>query len=1345
MSRQNLPLASGGFLADDAVGAVPLGALQERRIALLLGEPGSGKSTAMREMYRTLSAFSGMRVTLLELSEIATLSELQRRLSEITDGSPGEAGTLLLDGIDEIRGVQRVVPFVRQIVDRCLAAGWRLIATSRTAETLPAIPEIFEEAESGAVHALLPLRRQDAEALVRYNGVSNPEELLVAVSEAGLDELASNPLTLELVAQAFKANGILPVGAQAVLDSAVTRLLLRAARPDDSSSPVPQHSVAVLRKAAERLAAYMALTGATGAALTSPGMEVNGFETERAAGTETIDNAPREVTNAHLQAALLTPLFVDAGSGERHFAHRRIRDFLAAAALTRWPLERQQLTSLLTTSSGGKSSIPPQTLDIATALVASSTLHDWLVSVDPLNLARNQLGRLRPDLAQDLVAGLIENAKEVDYLLGWADELRGLAHPHLESQLRPHLQSDSAPSMFVALRVLGDSYVPDLQAEVLSIARDIKAPVRCRVQAVRVLAENGASADVLGLPFMDPDFFEGDVHCELRGRILEVLYPDCIPISDVLDLLVPEPNSFFGIYAYFISQLSHDLSGDVAGSILRWWSGGPEAFAPNTSDDESRFGISRLLDAACGDWLAEGDDDVETYRALVRVLMPHFEAYSQKLPVSRSRTEDDRWHELLYRVVQESPEVAERLAWFRDSDGVPFVQPRDVRWLALLALKEPIAADSIWSRLMLRVLSTSPPDLLSIVWSYRSTPLWTILARRFVVVDLASPEVAEERRDWAQLQQAQQRQPAVLPIAPERFLQHVQELAARARQHPEAFWTLARLLDVDLNTRMYAARDRPDLFASESAEMLDDALREEILLLAARYLEVAELALPKRRKKDTMYFSEEALFRAAYTLEVRSPGFLEPGSKVAWGPLARVALNYETYGDDQEEVATVRGRLLALIQEASPLAFQQVVSKFLTSVARGSHVPSAFRELDASMIGGFVRQIQRLVRTATAGTRDAFWQLLSQIDPDRSIALASKVGRTSVDVSAVASSFAVLYDIAPERFIRIVQKRAVDVPDIIKDVLLKMASTVRYRRPTGQLNEAQKGHLYELLVSFFPPESAEIPLGVHGVTPREELARWRDAQLDDLVREGTDDSLQVLKRLAKRHTAIGWAVVMAFEAFRQSSWRPPSVGEINLLLARPETRLINSSDELLHEVLGALGVIQGWLIEETPQSFALWNRLGSDAVPKDEGRISDWYCHALRTELGATGVLIYREVEVRNRLGKGVGERNDIRVGVRDSVRDRDYEVVIEVKGIWNSEVRTHLVEQLAGKYLLENGLTHGVYLVAAFNPRDITDKAKARTAASNAKGLLRHLARQAAECRPELQIEPVVHRVILG
>lgn len=419
--------------------AMPLASLLTRKASLVLGEPGSGKSTALAGLVEVAQSTT-MTAELLDLRDYGsevTLSAAFDALDFTADVS--DEHVLLLDSIDETRLVLR--DFVRFIERRLLPlfrSGWRVVAACRTAESVSALHGVFDSMEKNAVHVLLPLRRLDVISLADARQVDG-KAFLEQIESHRIRSLAATPYSLTHLLDIFANDGKLPDSRQALFERAVALMLAndsvsgytpRQAEPQD---PLRQ------RAALNRLAGYATFTDAESFAQFNVGESPIGTQTERLTGTEAIDDLRFDLNNSDLQAVLWTPVFADSGSEGRQFAHRRLRDFLAANHLADADFSVPQLKSLLLVEDGD--AIPPQMADIATWLVIMRPAAlPWLLMADPLTLVRNRLTAEQPSSARELVHALMGRAEEVYRTLSWSDELSGLNYVDMESDFRAYLK-----------------------------------------------------------------------------------------------------------------------------------------------------------------------------------------------------------------------------------------------------------------------------------------------------------------------------------------------------------------------------------------------------------------------------------------------------------------------------------------------------------------------------------------------------------------------------------------------------------------------------------------------------------------------------------------------------------------------------------------------------------------------------------------------------------------------------------------------------------------------------------------------------------------------------------------
>lgn len=102
---------------------------------------------------------------------------------------------------------------------------------------------------------------------------------------------------------------------------------------------------------------------------------------------------------------------------------------------------------------------------------------------------------------------------------------------------------------------------------------------------------------------------------------------------------------------------------------------------------------------------------------------------------------------------------------------------------------------------------------------------------------------------------------------------------------------------------------------------------------------------------------------------------------------------------------------------------------------------------------------------------------------------------------------------------------------------------------------------------------------------------------------------------------------------------------------------------------------------------------------KDEEAISDYIARWISNQIGReAGVIVNREVQPRR------GKRTDILVEAWShssegkNRKEIPLSVTIEVKGCWNSEIKTGAREQLLEDYLRPFNRTHGIFLVTWFH-----------------------------------------------
>lgn len=310
---------------------------------------------------------------------------------------------------------------------------------------------------------------------------------------------------------------------------------------------------------------------------------------------------------------------------------------------------------------------------------------------------------------------------------------------------------------------------------------------------------------------------------------------------------------------------------------------------------------------------------------------------------------------------------------------------------------------------------------------------------------------------------------------------------------------------------------------------------------------------------------------------------------------------------------------------------------------------------------------------------------------------------------------------------------------------------------------AQLAELTELLLSCFPPED----------DPQWEEGQVRDLGGDDDLRSVRDHIPQLLYRrnvqgdhetleaLAARHRRIReWLddveAQQGAESVIAGLGRGARPGEgrwvllADLLKLLQEVnhryRLLGSVDDLQEAVLEELQYIQrearqhlSMLYGPKPAKGGRRKRLHEDAL---QAYIACRLTDRLPRILEGRGLKIEPSVD-REPLGAR-DTRNDIKIQA-PSLDGSRLTVILEIKWSDHRDVSTSLVDQLGDDYLLQNGHTHGIYLVGwtgePGNPKN-TSRGKRRTPRADFEALQQTLEEQAqlfTQDHPGHRITPVI------
>ena len=212
------------------------------------------------------------------------------------------------------------------------------------------------------------------------------------------------------------------------------------------------------------------------------------------------------------------------------------------------------------------------------------------------------------------------------------------------------------------------------------------------------------------------------------------------------------------------------------------------------------------------------------------------------------------------------------------------------------------------------------------------------------------------------------------------------------------------------------------------------------------------------------------------------------------------------------------------------------------------------------------------------------------------------------------------------------------------------------------------------------------------------------------------------------------------------TWTPLTPAQVLRLATSRRGRLVQSPDDLCEAVIEALQEYEKELHGEQTQVQFLWaKQTGGLYIPVDENALSDHVKIFLKRELGDSGIVLNREVEIGRVPGAPVGSRTDIKIdAIRRGEDGEAYDAivaVIETKGCWNPELFTAIETQLRNDYLARLGAPLGIYLVGWFDaPKwDDKDHRKKRAPSVDLGEMRRHFNEKSAELSKGFIIRAVV------
>jgi len=548
----------------------------------------------------------------------------------------------------------------------------------------------------------------------------------------------------------------------------------------------------------------------------------------------------------------------------------------------------------------------------------------------------------------------------------------------------------------------------------------------------------------------------------------------------------------------------------------------------------------------------------------------------------------------------------------------------------------------------------------------------------------------QSRKYWRDAQERRERRQPVLldPPPKERVLIALE----RCEQGDHSSWpTLAMELTLTPDGREYAWPHKLDALPGWQAAA--DDMRSRIGGAAMEYLRHASLDRVKLYSSNSFFFEDVAGLFAFEVLSQTAPGHLihlDTEHWARWAPLIMAG-----YHENQDW-------LQALRREAyrhAPEAVLDATLHCMDKADQQEHGLSSLHDFDflwgPAFIEGLVCRLDD-ARFKTQSRRTILEALLKRGESvGRERAHRFLAQTSDMELRRAAAVLLLTYDGAdswPELSVLLAQE-----PEFAESFIGQVAHDMRWHRPdkpAHSLNEEQLAQLYLWMETHFPTAQDPVHQGGYSPSIRDHIKEFRDSLIGNLKAAGTWTAVEALDQIAVALPDRDWLKWTCFQARNNAlntQWQALRWNELLCLLGDPAARVIRTPSELQGVVLESLARLQQSLHGMTPLAPFLWDEAAGK--PKSEGRLSDFIKFHLSNDLNRRGVLINREVELRNWPDKGRGESLDLLIQAVQH-GETPIDVFIEVKGCWNSGLDTAMESQFRDRYLVGSHHTHGIYLV---------------------------------------------------
>lgn len=1346
-------------------------ALGSCRACTLLGAAGLGKTYELRYL-AALDRERGLDVRIERLASLGqTADGLEARLKRFAKGA-AESTVLYLDALDEVMVPVRttgliVERWIRDTLSRirptlrisCRSAVWPGSVDS-------AIHDVYGKSDR-CTAVLQPMSDDDIRLVAASRGIDG-DGLLAQIESAGALVLSRQPLTLEMLLRVFRAQGRLPDRRTDLFAAGVQVLASERSERRDHGTAI-DIPLDELLEAAERLACTTLLSGRE---LVDMGDE----PTDASLGVVELGSLP--ASGRRLDAACLAAIGRSGlcdGDGDRRFrfAHRQFAEYLAGRRIAR--LLPHQARATLASGLGWKAGVSgPLRETAAFAAMESADIASWIADHDPEVIGLSDVAddSLRRRATLNLIGKFRRHELTDTQVRRDGIELTGFQYAGADQDLAPVLRErgDGCEDLLEGVIELVESWSrSSMSDDLATLMLDTTAPMHPRKSAGYALANFGTAAAKRRLMPLISGAAD-DLDLDLKGLALRCNWPENVSVPDLLAAITPSrARNYHGAYAGFLYSLDHD-GFNASGHRVQGLSWAHE-FVRRGGDYEPTVRIAKSIAVAALDEIDEPGVADALASLLITTIAVHasspfiparehgVDAEQRSRPIFEGRMAVRR--KLIDAVAAIAP--ADSHVWWIGHETPGFLVLEDFPWLLSRAadVDLPMRQRQHYVELARMLPWVDSIDCVEAWLVVREVEPIALTLAVPLSMELDSEDTRKARKAHAEMKRWTTPRPKkkLRPTSQER----VTGALAECEKNTAHFVRLCRDMTLEEDSTHYGSPRVLQQTPGWATARAED--RKRIVAVAKLFL-TSEHDEADRARTQPLGQLLVGHIAATWLVMDEEPAWIDslPISwwrKWAWYFLRELhpymhdesrarkqELLEKLHRKAPEEVRTAV-RDLALSKEADTKNLLTALLDVLGDIDDYSLDDALCTELQAGRLpddrAGDVAQFV-LARNSDR----AMPACLSRLD-DAALAISENV--------AVRAAVALLHERTTESWVPVfdlLRRRS----DLAMRILGEYAHRERFRarhdddRPgLQQMGAKHVGQLFGILLEHFTPESDPDHGGEAHTVGFDDAARHLRDQLINWLGEQRDrPALEALRELESRfgekYSWLRRPRSRVERAYRMAYWVPIDPKSIAEILAARDKRLIRSNQDALDGVVAAIEEYSRRLHSASPSEVDdLWNRpRGIPATPKEEERVSDKICVAVRNYFRDFAVVADREVQISRRTvgasaGGSPGSEVDVlyRVPAVGAANGDAIVIPIEVKLSHNSEARTGLRDQLVDRYMSELGTEVGVYVVAWVG----TDKKAAYRSLwpsiDSAKAQLPSLVQAAVGSRPTTDVRAVV------